>query len=293
LKNGDPLVKELVAGATAHLGQHAAPALPELLALAGDPRATAAARRNAAVAVASIARQNSDALAQAEIMKTMAKLLKPGQPSQVREFIAESAVRVLQNGDDDLVQAVVDLCKEKPFLEIHGQELRTNYGARRSAVLGLIRLSPDKWTACKAPEVLTNILSEPASAGPTAAQRQKVLRYHAAQVLSMRLRAEVPPRTLNVLYEFLLDENIFEYRGTGTNVQGGSESQGGTSGASAQLGIDARFMAAQWLTRIGREGFKKVDAQLQRQILEQLRKLQNSKHKEVRDAVKEALEALQ
>lgn len=85
-------------------------------------------------------------------------------------------------------------------------------------------------------------------------QDAKMLRYDCAYLLGVFQGPKAPKETLDVLHEFLKDDKIQIYAGTGGKVTGGTtEKKGGQVDLKEKRVGDGRVMAVQALTTIGKQ----------------------------------------
>jgi HEAT repeat protein len=232
LRTGDPELKGLVAGALGSLGEHAAPALPDLAALIDDEKAPAAARRNVVLTLSKMpeAIRGLPEARGEEVVKKLALALDPKQPVEVRLYTAEALTRIQFPLISPAVDALLDAVDKDPDLNV-----------RRRAVWAFLN-APNLGEMPRALKVLRKALGDP----------DRILRYDAARSLAHGLRAEAGKEVVDVLEKMLHDKDIKIYRAANANVRGGSESAGGQSSVKVQVEGDARFMAAQALGLVGK-----------------------------------------
>jgi HEAT repeat protein len=265
LRKGTSDEKGLVAGALASLGEHAAPALKDLAALVDDDTAPTESRRNAALALTR-APESLLALPPTEsrgVIKKLARALEPSQPTEVRQFTAEALARfgfptiqpalpaVLNAIDRDTDPVVRQRCIWA-FLNV--DELR----------------SLDEVVA-----TLTRALSS----------SNRLIAYDAARCLARGLGANSPVAVINTLERMLNDDSIKVYNQTDAEVKGRSESSSGQSNVRPNVSGDARFMAAQGLSFIGRPASRPS-------IIKTLKELASSQDPRNQRSAREALDKL-
>jgi HEAT repeat protein len=231
LKTGDGEMKGLVAGALDQLGDHAAPALQDLATIARDKTLPPATRRNAVVALTkmwpTIRRMSPEEAA--GIVRALANVLDPEQPVEVRQYIAEALSRIGFPHVAPATDALLDAISKD-----------SNEMVRHRSVWAFLNCD-DLAGRDRAVSVLRKALKD----------SHKGTRYDAARCLAHGLNEKAGEDVIDTLDEMLHDPSIKIYNQTNTNVKGGSESSSGTSSVNADLGGDARFMAAQALGFIG------------------------------------------
>lgn len=235
LQEEDPAVKQLAAASLANIGPDAAPAVPELVTALTDPDEKV--RRNAAMALGRIGPGAKTAIA------NLAQALRPDEPDAVvRRFAAEALAYIGQTEDGDQFKEIEALliAKALPSL-LDALQNDKEANVRQRAVWALFNIQdPEK---AKIVTPLTNVLNEKGADGV-------MVRYDAARCLA-RMGPQAPDKAVDILFAMLNDKNLRVYKGTDAKVSGGAEGQSGDTRTAANLGGDARFLAAQALARIG------------------------------------------
>ncbi len=262
LRTGDGETRGLVAGALDQLGEHAAPALQDLADLAGDERAPEAARRNAVVAITKLTPviQKMQPEQARGIVGSLARNLDPKQPVDVRKFTAEVLARIgfpqIEPAAPALIAAIIadgdDTVRHRSaWAFLNADDLEKIPGAV---------------------DALRKALKDSHSG----------VRYDAARCLARGLGPKAGEDVIDVLDTMLHDPKIKVYYKTDASVKGGSESSGGQSSVTPDVGGDARFMAAQALGFIG-------PAAKRDRIVKTLKEMTTSKDPEIRDHATKAL----
>ena len=110
-------------------------------------------------------------------------------------------------------------------------------------------------------------------------------RYEAARVLAETMQKNAPEKAALVLVEMLKDKRVRIYDGTRTNVTGAGEGSIGTTKVEAQLGKDARYLAALALGHMGSVARKK-------EVLDALKASEKEDEPELKGAAKQAREQI-
>jgi HEAT repeat protein len=222
LKDEDTHVQSLAAATLAKMGPDAAPAVVDLArALKDSPdRET---RRNAALALGAIGK---DARAAVPIL---AEALAPDVPVEVRRQAAEALAQIeFPNNEKAMPALRAAIQNDKDPL------------VRQRCVWALFQyreLRGDPRTQ----EILVAVLDEKAD-------DQMIVRYDTARLLANALGPKAPDRTVEVLFEMLNNKGLRVFNRSDARVEAGNEANAGRSGVEANLGGDARYMAAQALS---------------------------------------------
>ncbi len=232
-----------------NLGTFASPALGELAQALGH--ADAQVRQNAAFALGAV-----KANAEPAVPKLLDLAIQSNELPSVR---VKAAVALGEIGD------VPSIARAIPTILDVIQNPREHGDVRHRliwVVFGYFRRLNEF------PQVessLTRVCSEPSSLA------NKQVRYHAAYLLGLLKKDQVPSQALNVLHEFLLDTTLRVYQGELSQVgSGDQEAKSGQSRVTTQLGEDGRRMALDALTVVGPAVVGK-----RRDIVQQLRALAN------------------
>ena len=272
LQDEDPAVRSLAAAALANIGPNAAAAVPDLTAALTDE--SQPVRRNAALALGRIGPAARSAI------PDLARALRPEEPSAaVRQFAAEAIAHIGQEATDErqfreIERLVID--QALPAL-LRALQHDTGPGVRHRAVWALFLVQDPEKAGLVGP--LTAVLHE-------RDPEIQVVRYDAARCLALRLGPRTPDKAIDVLLEMLNDDRLRIYNRTDAQVSGGGEGQTGDSRVAANLGGDARFLAAQALARIGPKANRPA-------IIAALKDAQQSPDKRCRDEAAKALAIIQ
>jgi HEAT repeat protein len=236
LQDEDPAARSLAAAALASIGEFAGQAVPELSAALGDPDEPV--RRNVALALGRIGPAARTAI------PALARALRSEEPSaEVRRFAAEALARVGQTDDPGQFREIERLLIDQalPHL-LRALQKDPDSSVRQRTVWALFLVQEPERVGVA--EALTNVLRETSS-------ESALVRYDAARCLATRMGSRAPDKAVDVLLEMLNDRQIRIYHRTDAQVSGGGEGQTGGSRLAANLGGDARYLAAQALAHIG------------------------------------------
>jgi HEAT repeat protein len=224
LREPDTSVRVQASAAVVNLGEEALPALFDLIGALDDKEPEV--RRCAALALGGIGPK-----AQAAI-PALARHLRPEETNaEVRKFAAE-ALAQMGEAIEPAVPALLRAIREDKVPPV-----------RQRSAFALLQVRDLE--ASKAVDTLAAVLEETDDEGA-------MVRYDAARVLAERLQGRAPARTVDVLLQMLNDKRIRIYKGSGTDVTGSSvEGSGGKATVAANLGGDARYLAAYCLRLIG------------------------------------------
>ena len=275
LHDDEPQVRGLAAaslGALKAMGGPAAADLGKALRSDGDKDV----RRNCAVALALIGPEAPDAAKEA--LPDLLAVLDSDAPIEIRHYTAEAIAKMGPANDTREARAVVlrVLAKSGPDDTRPGDRYTLNSMRQRCIWCFFnVRDLPDDAAA-----VLTAILDETSESG-------LMVRYDAARMLATYRRENAPDKAVDWLLHMLKNENLQIYRRTESKVSGGStESSSGGTTVQQDAGGDARFLAAQALSRMGRKAAGRKD------VIDELKKAAEAKDERLRTEAKMALERL-
>jgi HEAT repeat protein len=284
LADVDPTLQALAAAALAEVGPAAGPAVPDL-AKALAPGRDRTVRRNAALALGHIgARQASPPPEVIERIKkdavpALVRAMRPGEPILVREQAAEALNEIAYPANEEALPAILEAIE-------HDQDPNV----RQRCIWALFQVRDLEGVG--ADKVLTRVLDETmrvVKRGRTdPLDELKVLvGYDAARLLAHVLRERAPEQTVDVVLHMLRNDSLRVYEGTDAEVQGsGSESARARSRVRANLGGDARFMAAQALAALGSKAAGRDD------VKKALRAAAQDPDPRLRDTARRALDRL-
>jgi HEAT repeat protein len=263
LLKGDALGRERAAVALANLGSAAAPALTELtLGLADrDP----VVRRNCCIALAHLGEKAKPAIAAlTRALEPVADV--PSDPAgarpceEVREAAAEAIARVQYPGNVAAYPAVRErIARDK------------NQTVRQRCVWALFNVKElDRYDMTR---VLTAVLDETDEAS-------LMVRYDCARLLAFALQDRAPEKACDVLLHMLANDKLRIFHKTDARIAG----DGSTT--SADLGGDARFMAAVAL------GLLRDRAKNNPRVVKALRKSARDKEPRLRESARKTLKDL-
>ncbi len=229
LRTGDLELKRTAAAAIKNIGPDARAALPTLRDALNDPDEEL--RANAAVAVGGIGE------AAAPVVRDLVRhLADPKESTRVR---VETAVALSRIGPvPEAVDAVPTL------LSILANP--ANDAKVRERILWALRVHKGNLRSLNVFPALIKVMSEPRYPG------SNMLRYDCAYILGLFLENEAPEKTLDVLLEFLKDQNILIYTGTTVGAGGAStETKSGRTKIEEKGFGDGRLMAIAALEKVG------------------------------------------
>jgi HEAT repeat protein len=214
-------------------------AVPDLARALSSDRAVVV-RRNAALALGHIGRDSEEVIPALEnAIPALLRALKPSEPREVRQFVAEAISEIAYPANKKAIPALLDLLKSDtdPMVRKNCVSALLWYGRRIPPARELTRLGADK--------VLAQVLEE---TNPKTA----IVRYYAARLLAASMREEAPDRTADVLLEMLRNKDLVEYKGRDARIEGGAtEVSGGRAEVNENTGNDARYQAAEGLGWLG------------------------------------------
>jgi HEAT repeat protein len=264
LKDSDTHIQELVTAALATLGSRAKPAMYDLADTLTNPKNKTIVRRNAALAIAHIG-------AEAEpVVPALVKALERSQPLEVRQFAAEALAQMKYPANAKGIPALLDSIQNDRDALV-----------RQKCVWSLFAVdSPEKFTELGADKALEKLLGEKG-------EDTALVRYDAARKLANILGPESPDQTVDVLLEMLTNKTLKVYNRTDAEVKGaGTEATAGRANVQANLGGDARYMAAQALSWLGDKAKKRAE------VRTALRKAAKDGDETLRKAAEKALKKL-
>jgi HEAT repeat protein len=228
----DPQMQAKAAVALSNIGPDAAPAVPDLtnaLDATRDPQV----RRNSALALGKIGEAASAAAT------ALGGCLRLSEPVGLRQDAAEALAHLDHPANAKAVPALVEAIRKD-----------TDPLVRQRCVWALFHL-PDLKTA-GAQQALVELLDDTAPS-------LKLARYDAARALAAKLEDKAPDKVADVLLDMLHNKDLLVFRSTDAKASGaGSESSSGTK-TKANIGGDARYMAAEALGRLGKKAKARQD----------------------------------
>jgi serine/threonine protein kinase/tetratricopeptide (TPR) repeat protein len=256
LKSQDATVQEMSAARLAELGPKAQPALPDLIKTLANPENSIKLRNLAALAIGRIGAAAHPAV------PTLAKMLNSKEPLEVRQSAAEALVKI----NYPLNEAAL------PFL-IKAIEKDQDDRVRQFCAVALSAVKPAEFRQLGADRALMKVLAEKGNESSN-------LRFDVARSLARVLRDKAPDKTVEVLLRFLANDKIKVYRGTDIKLNDGRPVP------QANLGEDARFMAAEALGMLGSKAAKRPE------VVAALRKAAKSEDRKLKEAARKALKDL-
>jgi HEAT repeat protein len=140
--------------------------------------------------------------------------------------------------------------------------------------------SPDKFREFGADKTLTKLLDAPG-------EKLNLVRYDAARKLANVLGPDAPDKTADVLLDMLKNKSLKVYNRTDAKVSGsGTEATAGQATVQANLGGDARYMAAEAL------GWLKGKARARGDVMEALKDASKDEDPKLRKTAEAALKEL-
>jgi HEAT repeat protein len=267
LKDDDPAVQELAVTSLSNLGPAAAPAVLDLARALAESR-SAVIRRNAAIALGKMGAGAKPAL------PVLTKALGPDEPVEVRQHAAEAFAQIGLPHTESALPAIFATLKKDPDPLVRQRCVWALFKFRELGVGGARRLMEE------ARPVLSEVLEEKGN-------EHLLVRYDAARMLANALGEDAPARTVDILLEMLGNKTLRVFQGTDTRVAGGgNEAGGGKTDLAANLGGDARYMAAEALSWVGKKASGRAD------VVEALKKAVTDPDEKLRKMAKEALREL-
>jgi HEAT repeat protein len=264
LKDADPHVQELATAALANLGPDAEPAMYDLGDTLTNPKSPTVVRRNAALAIAHIGQ------AARPVVSSLVQALKTSEPLEVRQFTAEALAQLKYPANEKAVPAILEAIEKD-----------TDPLVRQKCVWALFGMNDaEQFKKDGADKVLAKLLDEEGDS-------TTLVRYDAARKLANILGADAPNKTMDVLLHMLSNKSLRVYNRTDAKVEGsGNEAVAGKANVQANLGGDARYMAAQALSWMGDKAKKRKD------VVEALRDAAKEQDPRLRKEAGDALERL-
>ncbi len=263
LKDVDKNNRELAAASLSNLGTAAKPAMYDLADALSDTSNTPRMRSYAALAIAHIESKAEP------VVPAVAKALQRTQPELVRKFAAEALARIKYPANKKAVPAILDAIENDKEVEV-----------RQKCVWSLFGMDKAEFTESGADKLLTKVLDE-------RGDEMALVRYDAARKLANALRDEAPNKTTDVLLEMLTQTSLKVYNRMDAKVVGaGTEAGSGQTNVQANLGGDARYMAAQALGWLGKK------ASQRKEVVEALRKAAKDNDAKLKKTAKEAMQEL-
>ncbi len=257
LKSQDATVQEMSAARLAELGPKAQPAVHDLTETLANPENSIKLRNLAALAIGRIGPAAQPAV------PTLAKMLNPNEPLEVRQSAAESLARIKYPLNEAALPAIIKTIEKD-------QDVRV----RQFCALALSAVNPvEKFHKLGADKALTKVLLEKGDESSN-------LRFDVARTLAIVLRDKAPDKTVEVLLRFLENDKVKVFRGTDIKLNDGR------AVPQANLGEDARFMAAEALGMLGTKAAKRPE------VVAALRKAAKSENRKLKEAAGKALRNL-
>jgi serine/threonine protein kinase len=257
LKSQDATVQEMSAARLAELGPKAEPAVHDLTKTLANPENSIKLRNLAALAIGRIG-----AAAQSAV-PTLAKMLNANEPLEVRQSAAESLAKIKYPLNEAALPALIKAIEKD-------QDDRV----RQFCAVALSAVNPvEKFLKLGADKALTKVLAEKGNESSN-------LRFDVARTLAYVLRDKAPDKTVEVLLRFLDNDRIKVSRGTDIKQSDGRPMP------QANLGEDARFLAAEALGMLGNKAAKRAE------VVAALRKAAKSQNRKLKEAAQKAMKDL-
>src|SRR5579884_1632391 len=257
LKSQDSAVQETSAARLAELGPKAQPAVHDLTVTLANPENPIKLRNLAALAIGRIG-----AAAQPAV-PTLAKMLNSSEPLEVRQAAAESLAKIKYPLNEAALPAIIKAIEKD-------QDVRV----RQFCAVALAAVNPvEKFHKLGADRALTKLLMEKGDESSN-------LRFDVARTLASVLRDKAPDKTVEVLLRFLENDKVKVYRGTDIKLNDGR------AVPQANLGEDARFLAAEALGMLGSKAAKRPE------VVAALRKAAKSENRKLKETARKALNDL-
>jgi HEAT repeat protein len=261
LTDSDPQIQTLAAAALGSLGPEAAPAVPDLArALKESPNNQT--RHYCAIALGLIGPDAKPAVPALAAALTDKEIL-------VRRQAAEALGQIHYPTNEAAVPAILQaIQKDRDAL------------TRQRCVWALFNFNFRDNDRDNARAILTGVLEERDS-------DQTLVRYDVARLVANVLRAEAPDRTVDVLLDMLENKTLKVFFKTDPTVSGtATERDKGKAGSQADLGGDARFMAAEAL------GWLDTKVKNNKTVIDALRKASKDDDKELREKATASMKML-
>jgi HEAT repeat protein len=265
LKDADPHVQELAAAALANLGPNAEPAKFDLADALGNPKNSTMVRRNAALAIAHIGKEAKP------VVPAIVKALKASEPLDVRRYAAEALAQMKYPANEAAIPAALDAIEND-----------TDPLVRQKCVWSLFGIgTAEQFRDCGADKALTKLLD-------ARGDDLNLVRYDAARKLANVLGPDAPDKTVDVLLDMLKNKSLKVYNRTDAKVSGaGTEATAGQATVQANLGGDARYMAAEAL------GWMKGKSKARKDVMEALKEASKGEDPKLRKTAEDSLKDLE
>lgn len=263
LKDADKNNRELAAASLSTIGPAAKPAMYVLADALNDNTNSARMRGYAGLAIAHIGPKAEP------VVPIVAKALQRTQPELVRQYAAEALAQIKYPANKKAVPDILDAIENDKDRDV-----------RQKCVWALFGMEKTEFKESGADKLLTKMLFE-------SDENMALSRYDAARKLAQVLRDEASDKTVNVLLEMLTNSTLKVFNGMDAQVKGaGTEARAGSANVQANLGGDARYMAAQALGWLGKKASSRDD------VVKALRKAAKDGDAKLKKTAKEALSDL-
>lgn len=263
LKDVDKKNRELAAASLSTIGPAAKPAMFDLADALNDMTNSLQTRCYAGLALAHI---GPDA---EPVVPTVAKALERTQPVEVRQYAAEALAQIKYPGNKKAIPNMLDAIENDKDKDV-----------RQKCVWGMFGMDKAEFREAGADKLLAKVLDE-------RGENMALVRYDSARKLAQVLRDEAPEKTVDVLLEMLTNTTLKVYNRTDAQVEGGrTEATVGRTNVQANLGGDARYMAAQALGWLGKKASQRAE------VVKALRSAAKDKDAKLKKTAKEALKDL-
>jgi serine/threonine protein kinase/HEAT repeat protein len=229
LKDKDPDMREQAAARLAKLGPKAEPAMHDLADTLTDAKNPPKVRSFAALAIGKIGDKAKP------VVPALAKSLERSQPLEIRRNVAEALAFINYPANKEAIPDMLDVIANDTITDV-----------RIACVWALNEMAKPELKESGADKMLTKVLDE--SGNITA-----LVRYNAARKLAHAMHEEAPDKTVDVLLEMLTNPTVKVYIGTDVKPEKGRPEM------QANIGGDARFMAAQALGWLGKKASGRKD----------------------------------
>jgi HEAT repeat protein len=245
LSDSDPEVQAMAAAGLGNIGPDAGSAIPDLVRALSEGKHDDL-RRNAAIALGHIGNQRSDPsedvlrLIQDQAVPALVQGLNRSEPRVVRQFCSESLAQIGYPVNKEAIPAILEAIDKDPDQVVRQRCVWSLFNLRE-----LQRYGGDR--------ILGKVIRE-------TGEESLLVRYDAARVLAFVLRDSAPDETPEVLLHMLRNRSLLVFNQTDAKVDsaGGEVSRAG-SNVQANLGGDARYMAAQALGWLGARAAVRAD----------------------------------
>ncbi|HEY7425577.1 MAG TPA: HEAT repeat domain-containing protein [Gemmataceae bacterium] len=249
--------------ATPSFGPKAAPAMHDLADVLTNEKNPTMVRRYAALAIAHIGPEAEP------VVPALVQALRRDQPVAVRQYVAEAMGQMKWPATAAAMDAILDAIEKD-----------TDPIVRQKCVWSLFPMSRDDLVRTKADKALAKVIEEPAG-------EMNIARYDAARKLAQALGADAPDKTADVLLHMLQNKMLKVYTSTDASVRGaGTEAAAANVNVKANIGGDARFMAAEAL------GYLQAKAKARPDVVRALEEAAEDKDEKLQEKAKQALKAI-